>query len=190
MYNIATSRGIVLKKYPVGESHSIVTILTEEYGLLRVHARSVRLERSKLRYGVEPLTTARFAFVRGKHEWRLVGAEQITGFAGDISATAAAGRIVLLLLRLIQGQEPIPLVYEAAEQGLSTLASADRTTLAPVEWVLVLRILAHLGYVSPPDALLPFLTDNTFSTGLLSQAEQSRRLLVSMINESLRASDL
>ena len=72
MAKLIVTEGIVLGKRGAGEANTVVIILTETLGLLRAAARSARRERSKLRYGLEPFTIARFSFVRGKNEWKLI----------------------------------------------------------------------------------------------------------------------
>ncbi len=190
MYNIITSKGVVLKKYHVGESHVVVNILTENHGVLRAHVRSARCEQSKLRYGIESLTVARFSFVRGKQQWRLIGTEDIHPFSACAYARTAAGRIALLLLRLIDGEVAVQMVYATVTEGLQSLEYAELATIPPIEWVLVLRILAHLGYVSAPGEVSTLLIDNLFSEQTLRTAKESRRMLIRMINTSLKASDL
>src|SRR5579859_3735252 len=112
MYDIFATDGIVLGKRGVGEANTLVSVLTREFGLVRPTARSTRVERSKLRYGLEPLTRARFSLVKGKREWKLVGVEHINRDfmtpALSHRARAALGRVSKLLLRLITGEEPTP----------------------------------------------------------------------------------
>ena len=82
------------------------------------------------------------------------------------------------------------MVYQAVIEGLHSLERAELATVSPIEWVLVLRILAHLGYVSAPEEVSPLLIDNLFTEQTLQKAQQSRRILIQMINTSLKASDL
>src|SRR5690242_20457595 len=106
MHRIEVSEGVVLGKRPLGEAHTLVSVLTQERGLLRAKATSTRAESSKLRYGLEPLTHARFSFVQGRYEWKLTGVEVEGKLLSPRSdARAAAGRISKLLLRLIRGEE-------------------------------------------------------------------------------------
>lgn len=187
----------MLGKRGVGEANTLVYVLTQKLGLIRAAARSTRVERSKLRYGLEPLTFARFSFVRGKHEWRLVGVESATHHAVGPSALRrqSAGRIAKLITRLVQGEEPVPALFASLNEGLVFLANAasDQDAQA-IETVLVLRILSQLGYLPHTPELIPFITTSPggglFSLELAAAAAQSRSVLIKAINESLQQSGL
>lgn len=184
MYHVHVTNGIVLRKRGVGEANTLVYILTEELGLVRASARSTRVEGSKLRYGLETLTHARYSFVKGKHEWRLVSVEKIE----RIKPTPAIGRVTQLLLRLVQGQEPSQKLFLDVVEGFNALASAPEFADS-TEAVLVLRILSHLGYLPHTEALSQFV-ESDFSIELASKALESRSLLIKTINASLEATGL
>jgi recombinational DNA repair protein (RecF pathway) len=205
MHKIYSTEGIVLAKRGHGEANVRIVLLTEGLGLISASARSSRVEHSKLRYGLEPLTRARFALVRGKAEWRLTGVEQISHDCIGVSSARrqASGRIARLLLRLVQGEEPLVELYRAVREGLLFLAAAvgeqpARTAggvqsggdAQAVECVLVLRVLAHLGYLPHMQELAPFIADTFFSVELAAEAAKSRVLLIRTINESLQQSGL
>ncbi len=193
MYKIHVTEGIVLAKRWVGEANTRLSILTEELGLIRASARSSRVEQSKLRYGLEPLTRARFAFVRGKAEWRLVGVEFISRdcVGANSMRRQASGRIAKLLLRLVQGEERVAPLYHAVREGLLFLAAATSEQDAQaIECVLVLRVLAQLGYLPHTPELKPFISDTFFSLELAAEAARARTLLIRTINESLQSSGL
>lgn len=193
MHQIHITEGIVLGKRGVGEANTLVYVMTKKLGLIRAAARSTRVEKSKLRYGLEPLTFARFSFVRGKHEWRLVGVESASHEAvgTTVLRRQAAGRIAKLITRLVQGEEPVPALFTSLSEGLLFLANAANDADAQaVETVLVLRILAQLGYLPHTKELAPFISDQLFSIELAAAAAQSRSLLVKAINESLQQSGL
>ena len=180
-------------KRGVGEANTLVYVLTQKLGLIRAAARSTRVEKSKLRYGLEPLTFARFSFVRGKHEWRLVGVENISSKCLPLSAPRRqrSGQVCKLITRLVQGEEPVPALFAILAEGLVFLANAasDQDAQA-IETVLVLRILAQLGYLPHTAELKPFISDQLFSLELAAAAAQSRSLLIKTINESLQQSGL
>lgn len=189
MHKIFVTEGVVLSKRGAGEANTSVSILTNELGLVRASARSARKEISKLRYGLEPLTRARFSLVRGKHEWRLVGAERVSRefVVCGAEGRQAFGRISRLLLRLIAGEEPVPALYKTILEGFEVL-SAEASEA--IEIVLVLRILAHLGYLPKSQELAPFTESHLFSLELAAEAARSRSLLVRAINQSLEATGL
>lgn len=193
MYRLYVTDGVVLGKRGFGEANTLVFILTKEFGLLRATARSARVEQSKLRYGLEPLTRARFSFVRGRAEWKLTGAEQIERplLKGAREARSVAGRVSKLLMRLIHGEEPTQELFATVAEGFAALARAGSVSdMRAIESVLVLRILAHLGYLPHTQALKPFIEADFFSLELAQEVERSRALLMRTINESLSATGL
>jgi DNA repair protein RecO len=196
MHKIHITEGIVLEKRAVGEASVRVTLLTEELGLVRASARSTRVPQSKLKYGLETLTLARFCLVRGKYEWRLTGVElPQRAFAENSRSRTTAGRIAQLLLRLVTGEEPLPSLYKDVAEGFVLLGgkgdslALEGVALESIEVVLVLRILAHLGYLPRTEALQPFV-EQEFSLDLSAKALESKALLVRTINESLKATGL
>jgi DNA repair protein RecO (recombination protein O) len=187
MHRVFATEGIVLGKRSAGEENTLVLILTRELGLVRASARAARRENSKLRYGLETLTQSKFSLIRGKYEWKITGAQDISHSL--VPKTAAgrqtAGRVAKLILRLINGEEPHEEVYTTVSEGLAALARG-----ADVEAVLVLRILAHLGYLPDTQELKPFIERDFFSIELAEEIAASRKLLFKTINESLDATGL
>ena len=208
MYEVVIEEGIVLARRPRREADLLVELLTPA-GLLRAHATRARVEKSKLRYGLEVLTRARFALVHG-HQWRLTGVVEPSRAWARAGAAprGAMGRVSRLLLRLVAGVEPSPELYRIVVEGFDVLTQPKllekksgrpgdgdpRTFLKEVsvesiETVLVLRILANLGYLPHSEALAPFI-DGGFDIDLSAKALEARALLVRTINESLRATGL
>ena len=193
MYHKCGTEGLVLQKRGVGEANISVVLLTRELGLARATARSARTERSKLRYGLEPMTLGTFSLVHGKHEWRLTGVERIdrTLLVCAGSRRLSLGRIVRLLMRLIQGEEVNKLLFTDVTIGFSSLAQAEsEQDAASIECIVVLRILSRLGYLSQTPDITHFLEGDFSPLQLAAQAAFSRTQLVRLINDSLSASGL
>lgn len=192
MHKIFVTEGVVLGKRGVGEAHTLVSILTHELGLVRAKATSARAEASKLRYGLEALSLGRYSMVRGKAEWKLTGVENISHHlaAGASDRRTRSGKIAKLLLRLIHGEERVPALYKTVVEGLDAMTRASIAADAEaIETVLVLRVLAHLGYLPHTQALSQFI-EGEYSLELSAEALKSRSLLVRAINESLTATGL
>ena len=190
MHKIQVTRGVVLGKRGAGESNTQIALLTEELGLVRASARSARKEVSKLRYGLEPLTLARYSLVRGKHDWKLTGVEHIEHMRAGGAGAAGQGKVARLLLRLVRGEEQSPELFALTVGGFLALAKAPHEDLQALECVLVLRILASLGYVPHSTELAPFLLEDSYSPEILSQARLARTVLVRIINASLSVTGL
>jgi DNA repair protein RecO (recombination protein O) len=193
MTELIVTEGIVLGKRGIGEANTLVAILTKEHGLLKVSAKSARREQSKLRYALEPFTEARYSMVRGRYEWKLVGAQDAVREFSRASAPARGtiGRVAKLLQRLVHGEEHAPELFEVLKEGIALVLKArSREELESVECVLVLRILFHLGYLPKTPELAPFIAQNELSLELASQAAVRRSALIRAINESLVATGL
>lgn len=191
MHDKYITEGIVLGKKGVGEANTLVYILTSELGLVRAKATSSRREVSKLRYGLETLSRGRYTFVRGKAEWRLTGVDDASRelLASTPAQRKRLGQVAKLLMRLVLGAERTPELYKTVQEGFGALARTEENADS-LECVLVLRILAHLGYLPELPALAPFVESDRFSPELAMQAAVSRRLLIKLINDSLQATGL
>lgn len=197
MHNIYITDAIVLGKRGVGEANTLVSLFTKELGLVRASARSARFEKSKLRYGLEPLTQGRFSMVRGRHEWKLTGVERLSRdyISPSFTSRQRMGRLARLLLRLIHGEEPVPELYNTVAEGFEYVSRATTEQDAEnIECVLVLRILSHLGYLPQTPEIMPFVdtppAGRFFSLELAAEVARSRAFLIRAINESLGATGL
>lgn len=191
MHEKHITEGIVLGKRGIGEANTLLFVLTKDLGLLRAKATSSRREASKLRYGLEPLSWGRYTFVHGRQEWRLTGADEVSRelSSATVAQRRRLGQVSRLLMRLVLGAEHTPELYKTVKEGFLTLAHVEENADS-VECVLVLRLLAHLGYLPTLPALAPFVEDDRFSPELALQAAASRKLLIKLINESLQATGL
>jgi DNA repair protein RecO (recombination protein O) len=98
--------GMVLTRTDYGEADRIVTLLTPDYGKLRLLARGVRKVKSKLAGGIELFSVSEIGFVQGRGEiGTLVSARLITHY----------GRIIQDIERVQQGYALIKLLHRATE---------------------------------------------------------------------------
>lgn len=193
MHKIFVTEAIVLGKRGVGEASSQILLLTREHGLIFVSARSARFEKSKLRFGLEPLTLARFSLVRGRYGWKLTGVQDVSLLNTRISLERrrSLGKVSRLLLRLLSGEEPSSELFETVREGFSSIVSVPSEDAVPhVECVLVLRILSQLGYVADMPDIAPFMSISFLSEELPAKARAHRPLLIRTINESLGVTGL
>jgi DNA repair protein RecO len=193
MHRVFVTEAVVLGKRGVGEANTLLALLTEELGLIKASAKSTRVEHSKLRYGLETLSVARYSLVRGKHEWKLIGSERVSRelVSKSLKPRRASGRIAKLLLRLIHGEEVMPGMYEVVTEGLSSIAGAHTDEESEyIECIVVLRILSKLGYLPELPELAAFTENTSISPQLTEQAREMKPFLIRTINESLGATGL
>ncbi|MEK7163202.1 MAG: recombination protein O N-terminal domain-containing protein [Patescibacteria group bacterium] len=134
-YAVYSTRGFVLGSAPSGEASKIYLIYTEDFGLVRARAQSVRLLVSKLRYNLEDYSFGIFSLVRGREIWRLAGAEKL-----DLpkSSFLICARVLNLTKRLVQGEEKNEKLFK------SLLSMTKREISEPLILACVLDALGYL----------------------------------------------
>jgi len=145
------TEGIVLGGGNVGEGHRILKVLTRDFGMISAHARSIREERSKLRYSVQQFSETQLSLVQGREGWKVTGAEQICDhYVGikNMHAKVVLSKIGSLLRRLVQGEVPHEALYECVQTHVGALSKKEFTEeeYFCFEYLFVLRILHALGY--------------------------------------------
>lgn len=109
--NQQTTTAIVLARTDYGEADRIVTVLTPDYGKLRLMAKGVRKVKSKLAGGIELFSVSHITFIRGR---------------GDISTLISTrlirhyGHIVRDIGRVQLGYELLKLVNRTTEDNAET----------------------------------------------------------------------
>jgi recombinational DNA repair protein (RecF pathway) len=76
MYTIHTTPGFIIGSRPSGEAGKLLSIFTQDLGLIRATAQGIRFEKSKLRPFIQDYSVGIFSFVRGKEFWRLTSAQE------------------------------------------------------------------------------------------------------------------
>lgn len=197
MYHLYHTPAFVLGATHFGEANKRFTLFTQEFGLITASAKSVRAERSKLRYGLQDLSYAEVTLVRGHEAWKMTNAVRHENLF-EVFQNASQGwqmyaRIFRLLERLLAGEEKNAELFEIVRGGfffLKDLPPASRP-VKEVEIVLVLRVLFLLGYLPLRREFEPFLSLPFFwEEALVRQVSLCRSLALREINRSLQASQL
>ncbi len=135
--------------------------------------------------------------MRGRHEWKLTGVEKISRefCVSPPVRLRKLGKVSRLLQRLIHGEEQVAMLLHIVTQGFKALTEAERSEDAEVlEYVLVLRILAHLGYLAYTPELAPFAQPppegGTCTAEVFEEVRLNRTKYIRIINESLSATGL
>ena len=106
--NQLTTVAIVLTRTNYGEADRIITVLTPDYGKLRLMAKGVRRVKSKLAGGIELFSVSNITFIRGR------------GDIGTLVSTRLLrhyGRIVGDIARVQQGYDLIKMLNKAIEDN-------------------------------------------------------------------------
>lgn len=127
MRNQVVTEGIVLARTNFQEADRIITVLTPDHGKVRLMAKGVRRERSKLAGGIELFSVSNITFLPGRKEiGTLVSSRLISHFGDivkDIDRTMLGYDILKRMNRLTEdaaGEEYFH-VLEAALSGLNNL---------------------------------------------------------------------
>jgi DNA repair protein RecO (recombination protein O) len=135
----------ILHTRPYRDTSALIDLLTLDYGLLRAVARGVRGSASRKRTVLQPFQPL-LVSLSGRGE--LLGLNQVEhaapGFRLQSNRLFSAMYLNELLMRLLQGQEAHPAIYQLYQQALVRLQQQDtlETCLRRFEF----RLLQELGY--------------------------------------------
>jgi DNA repair protein RecO len=200
MHEKYTTRGFVLFASAYREADKIISIYTEDFGLVSAVAAGVRRSASKLRYHTQDFSVRRFSLVRGRDLWRLVGAEEIADVIPidprtSSESLAVYARVLSLIRRLVRGQEKNEQVFLTLFSLYKLLVSAisaeiARIDLSALETLAVFRILHSLGYIKFDAMTEPLIVPLEINSDLVAIAKPLVPSLISAINAGLTESHL
>lgn len=192
-HHVYQTHALILRGVNSGDSNRFIDVFTREIGLVRAAAQSARRERSKLRYSLQDYTVAEVSLVRGRDVWRITGAKEewsaYHALRTDPKKLILFGRVASLISRLLTGEEKNEDLFDAVSSCTSYLRGTALTdgALKGVEYIIVCRILHHLGYLSTPHA---FLRTTSFSKEDIDAVLASEKEIVREINHALKESQL
>jgi DNA repair protein RecO (recombination protein O) len=135
----------VLHARPWRDTSLLLDVLSREYGLMRVLARSARGPKSRFRGYLQPFTALRM-LCGGKGTLAYLNKVEHAAFSEVFKASSyrAACYVNELLLRMLKPDAPCPFIYTAYQDLLVTLG--DEARVASVLRVFELTLLRALGY--------------------------------------------
>jgi len=148
-HQIYLTEGIIIKKKDFGEADRLFWIYTEKLGMVMASGRSVRAEKSKLRYGLDLFSYGDFALISSKDFWKIVDAKDIC-LAKNIVAVGSFANTANLMLRMIKGQERNDFVWREMKNLFLSLfkESVKKENLRDLEVIFTAKILRNLGYMA------------------------------------------
>ncbi len=190
-YHVYTTTGIILRKTALGEAHSLLSVITPDFGIIHVHVTSERVMKSKLRHLVSLYSHINFSFIKTKNGFRLVTVSDTRNlfFACIPEHRTLFVQIVRFVERMMLTESPHERIFDMLSSGLSYLAVCPIEYRTPMELLCVIRILRDLGYVAETaDNAFLFQAYEDFGDALLRTLDQDRERMVSTINHALRES--
>lgn len=146
---VVTTKGVILKRRNIGERDAILTILTDELGLIEASARGVKQTKSKLAAGVQPFYYSEISLLKNRERYIVTGAEALETFHKlryDVIKVALADYIAELICALTPADEMIQPVKRLYLNALYLL-SEEKKTPAFIKPVVELRLLALAGFM-------------------------------------------
>ena len=137
-------------------------LFTKDAGMLWATARSVRLEKSKQRYALQDFSIIRVSLVKGKGGWRIGSVEAVGNPFMEACSRRARGGVhsaMMLLRRLVHGEEANTNLYIDTVLALTCMSVAEESDIADLQDIFTLRLLHSLGYIAPQEAYEGLLTE-------------------------------
>ncbi|HEY9604444.1 MAG TPA: DNA repair protein RecO [Allocoleopsis sp.] len=137
--------GINLKAMPLGEADRLVTILTREYGLIRVVAPGARKQNSKLGGRSSLFVVNELLLAKGRSLDKITQAETLETYPGlskDLSKLAASQYLAELVLCHALSEHPQEELYALLNEHLRRLEELPSTSGE----LGVSAVLAHLSH--------------------------------------------
>ncbi len=126
--NQLTTQGIILSRTDFGEADRIITMLTPDYGKVRLMARGVRRLKSKLAGGIELFSVSHITFIKGRGEIDpLISTRLIIHYESivqDISRTMLGYDLIKMLSRATEDQ-PEADYFVLLQQAFEALNDPD-----------------------------------------------------------------
>jgi DNA repair protein RecO len=205
MHHIYRTEAIILSSRPSGEAGKYLTVLSKDYGVLKIEAASVRKNDSKLRQSIQDYSVANISFVRGKTGNKLVNASFILNFFYDLHQPVFLKSIIKifrLIEKMITDEEKNEIIFNLLIEAGDILKSYKHLVkneteqlyfLKAFETVMVYKILANLGYISDENEYW-FIISEKIDLDLIKQVQEmsqnQKENLIRLINQAINESHL
>src|SRR3989304_7240195 len=100
-HKIYHTEGFVIAGSNYGEANRYLSIFTQDFGLVRASAQSLRKVSSKLRFSLQDFCYSKIDLVRGKEIWRVINAKNISGY-GKLNKSSEGIKMLANIFRLIK----------------------------------------------------------------------------------------
>jgi len=210
MHHIYRTEAIILSSRPSGEAGKYLTVLSKDYGVLKIEAAAVRKNDSKLRQSIQDYSVADISFVRGKTGNKLVNASFASNFFYDLNQSKllkSLTKVFRLIEKMIVDEEKDITVFDLLIETANLLKDRNKQTkteilktdlehkdfLEALEIVVVYKILAGLGYVSG-DGEYNFIISEKIDNNLIDRVQifskKDKENLIRLINQAINESHL
>lgn len=147
--NQLTTTAIVLARTNYGEADRIVTVLTPDYGKLRLIAKGVRKVKSKLAGGIELFSVSHITFIKGRGDISTLVSARLDRHYGTIVSDIARVQLGYDLIKLINKtieDEAEKEYFELLEQTFQALDDPANSDELVRTWFMA-QLLRHGGHM-------------------------------------------
>lgn len=140
--------GIIIKKEDRGEADQVFTVLTKDFGKLKVLGKAVRKIKSKLRAGVQLFCLSEIEFIQGKAYKTLTDAILVEKFGSlrkDLDKLEIVSNVAGVLDSLIKGEEADEEVWKLVLETFKKLEKSSSCFL--IYHYFFWNFLSGLGYM-------------------------------------------
>ncbi len=157
-YHIHTTDAFIISTVPRGERNCSLLFITEELGTLYAHAQGVRVLTSKLRSHLIPHAFIHVSLVRGRSEWRVVGAEGLVRLDRlPTMPRASLLRCLSLAAHTTVPDDPHTNHFALMREALTVFMNTDEDSMPALELLTVLKIIYHAGFLPDDAEVSPYL---------------------------------
>lgn len=190
MYAVYVTEGIVLKNYESGEVDNFYYVYTKDYGLLGLTATGVRLQKSKLRFSLQPFSHIEVAFVKGKSALRITHAI-LHKKLENVSEYRLTARFFERLKRMVNGEEKNEELYNLLLESFNRISKNELSTKEKFgfELLYTMRLLNNLGYWAVELGDMPYL-NAPIDENLALEGYTKREFFIIRIQKALEESQL
>lgn len=146
---VVTTKGVILKRRSIGEQDAILTVLTDDLGVIEASARGVKRAKSKLAAAVQPFYYSELSLFHTKERYIVNNASAIETFHNlryDVVKVALANYISELICYLAPSLEQVVQIKRFYLNSLYLLAG-DKKSPRFIKAVSELRLMALSGFM-------------------------------------------
>ncbi len=144
-----STQGIILRRLDYGEADRIITLLTSDFGKIRVIAKGVRRQKSKMAGGIELFSVSEIHFIKGKGDIDTLMSTRLMAHYSDIVKDLQRTELAYSMLKSVDktiedatGQD----YFQILNESLAALDDS-RIPVLLAELSFAMRMLQLLGHV-------------------------------------------
>lgn len=188
------TEALVLGGFDHREANKIFHLFTKEFGFIVASTQAVRVEKSKLRYGLQDFSLCDLSVVKTKNDiWKITNCVPQKNYYFELKDSpikiALIAKINAFLRRFLHGEGKEASLYKDVVGVFEKVDSFDDEDIPFLEGVIVIKILYRLG----------ILKNSTLFSGIIEEEDNKKNVenfekikkeAYFAINQSLQESQL